>query len=107
MSSQLIFGLQLLSFVAALVVFITMLLARSKENPKFLAGYGFILLGIFVMIVSLLIQIAVSARELFRITLLPAPALEMLATADSIALIPLMALCFLLGVLLVRDRFAA
>ncbi len=105
--SQLVFGLQIITLIAAVAVFVILLMTRSKEHPRFFVGFNFIVLGVFVLIISLLIQLALSIRELFKILLLPANVIETLSLADSIVLLPLMALCFLLGILLVRDRFTA
>ncbi len=107
MTTPLLFGLQIGVLLALLLLFITLLLTRQREAPRFLAGINLFLLGIFVFILSMLIQLAASIRALFRILILPASVLENLQSVDVLVLLPLLGICLLLGVLLLRDRFAA
>ncbi|HLD15792.1 MAG TPA: hypothetical protein VJB94_04420 [Candidatus Nanoarchaeia archaeon] len=94
----------LLSLAFFLVSFIYIVKKRKKEDESFASGVNVLLFGMFVFLIALLINFMADLRATFKLLLLPAPYVTALTESLNIWIMPLVAVCFIVSILVFKDN---
>lgn len=93
-----------LSFVFFLVSFIYLIKRRKNEDSSSAGGANVLIFGMFILLIGLLINFMSDLRLTYKLLLLPAQYVTTLTESLNLWIIPLVAVCFLVSIMVFKDN---
>ena len=100
--SYLLLGLYVLSLVFVILGIIFLIRFRDYENKRLLDGYNSLLFGVFAFALFLFVKVVFYFSSIFRFRVIFGY-MEFLISLSNVVLVPLMVICFLVGIWLFRE----
>ncbi len=93
-----------LSFAFFLASFIYLIKRRKNEDSNSAGGAKVLIFGMFVFSIGLLINLMSDLRTTYKLLLLPAQYVTALTESLNLWIMPLVAVCFLVSIMVFKDN---
>ncbi len=109
---QLLFGVLVFSVFFLFLTLVFLIKNRQYERSQFEQSINSLVFGLFFLLLSMLVQLLNAINETFKGSLAKMipdinTYLDYLLTISDVALVPLFAVCFFVGIYLAKENFSS